>query len=1277
MEQTPVCETTCSKREPPAFVSKAKAAFEAGQIGEAIALYEQAISQGHNSERTHKTLGEMYLWIHNYQAALRCLQKARLSQPACDELLEHILLSLVSLGRTDDALEEARKALDSRPETEIKKGSLTEALVVTNSSKTTEHCLSRTEAMSRIAEVLFQARQYGKAEEWYEGILEHEPDALVNARLAHICRSAGRLSEAAEYQKNAVELAPHHGEYMANLGTLQISLGKVPEGIGWARKAVEQAPEKANVHSSLLANLHYQPDLNPRTLFEEHKRWGRLHAPQSRARTSHGNTPDPDRRLKVGYISADFRAHPVAYFFEPLLDRCNRKALEVYGYGNVLVPDEITKRLGEKFDRYRDICGLDDRQVCRLIEQDQIDILVDLGGHTNDNRLTVLSYKPAPVQVTYLGYFETTGAEQIDYFLTDELNSPPESQRFHTEELVCLPDGFLCYRPPDCAPSITPLPAIQNGCTTFGMFGNNRKINPFILSLWAKVLENSENSKLLLMFKGGQDRQIREHYLSQFEQLAIAPERVDVRGHRSVAEYLKAYGEVDIMLDTYPYNGGTTTCDALWMGVPVISLFGEHHMSRVGLSILTNLGMKPFIASTPAEYLARASTIDGNLHALAKIRASLRQRIAVSTLCDAGAFGNKVEAAYRKMWHRWCRTQRADTAGPDSKQAQNGVLEFFISRNSPLQFDVSKAGLPSFLLKAGDAVKVGKVSEAAALLDDQAVRTVQQMAIDDPSRTDALFMLAALFAKIGKVERAEQFYREVLKHRRHALVLFELANICRDTGRLSQAVSYQEQAIEMSPDSPELWTTLAEYLIRMGQTQKGIDLLRKAVETSPDKVNHSKFLWHLHQLPELDQDMLFKEHKRWARIHAPADLARVSHDNVADPDRQLRIGYISPDFCGHSVAYFFESILDGHNREVVDVYGYGDIACPDQVTEQLKRKFGHYRNICGLHDKKIVRLIEQDKIDILVDLAGHTSGNRLGVLARKPAPIQVTYLGFPDTTGMSQLDYRLTDELADLPEAQKFHTEKLVFLPQGFLCYAPPGFAPPVTSLPAVKEGCFTFGSFNNNCKIQPSIMELWAKILKTAEKSRLLLKFGGGDDAVVREYYFRQFENLGIARQRVAICGRKPTIEHFKLYGRMDIALDTHPYNGTTTTCEAMWMGVPTISLVGKAHASRVGLSILSRVGLGDFAAFTPDEYVAKAVAFSGEIENLAKIRTSLRSMMFNSPLCDKKGFTRSLEDVYRKMWHQWCVSCGVADVCGSIDSEPLHASASAQPKLNPPEDR
>ncbi|UCE47623.1 MAG: hypothetical protein JSW47_18745, partial [Phycisphaerales bacterium] len=529
---------------------------------------------------------------------------------------------------------------------------------------------------------------------------KHKPDALAHAKLAQTCRTAGRISEALEHQKIAVELAPHNGEYLANLATLEITLGRVEEGIALARKAVEKEPDKASVHSSFLANLHYQPEMNPQLLFEEHSRWGQIHAAPEKATKSHPNDPDPDRRLRVGYISADFRRHPVAFFLEPLLDAHDRKSFELYGYGNVVHPDGNTEQFGKKLDRYRNICGIEDRQVAHLIEQDRIDILVDLGGHTNDNRLTVLSYKPAPVQVTYLGYFETTGIEQVDYFLTDELNSPPQSQQFHTEQLVYLPDGFLCYKPPDCAPPVTQLPATQKGHLTFGVFGNNRKINAFVLSLWAQTLKSCENSRLLLMFRGGQDWQLREHYLGQFERLAIARDRVEVRGHKPLAEYLKTYGEVDLILDTYPYNGGTTTCNALWMGVPVLSLVGKHHMSRVGLSILSNLGMGLFAASTADEFLAMIASVSGNLESLAKIRASLRQRMAVSSLCDAGALADKIESAYKDMWRKWCRNHTAESRRAPQASGRDGVLEFFISKNSSLQFTVSKAGLPSFLLEA-------------------------------------------------------------------------------------------------------------------------------------------------------------------------------------------------------------------------------------------------------------------------------------------------------------------------------------------------------------------------------------------------------------------------------------------------------------------------------------------------------------------------------------------------------------------------------------------------
>jgi protein O-GlcNAc transferase len=293
-------------------------------------------------------------------------------------------------------------------------------------------------------------------------------------------------------------------------------------------------------------------------------------------------------------------------------------------------------------------------------------------------------------------------------------------------------------------------------------------------------------------------------------------------------------------------------------------------------------------------------------------------------------------------------------------------------------------------------------------------------------------------------------------------------------------------------------------------------------------------------------------------------------------------------------------------------------------------------------------LIERDQIDILVDLAGHVGDNRLLVMARKPAPIQVTYLGYPDTTGLAAIDYRLTDVIADPPDlgAQRFYTEELAFLPDGFLCYRPPDFAPVIAPLPAEKAGFVTFGSFNNNCKINPTVTDLWAQVLRANANSRLLLKLKGGDDTSIRDRYLDLFEKAGLGRARVDIQGWKSPDEHLQTYAQMDIALDTYPYNGTTTTCEALWMGVPTVSLLGECHPSRVGLSILTRLGLEFFVASTPREYVAKATALATNLPALAQIRRTMRARIAASGLCYAKGFAARVEAAYRQMWRRWCQS-------------------------------
>ncbi len=533
-----------------------------------------------------------------------------------------------------------------------------------------------------------------------------------------------------------------------------------------------------------------------------------------------------------------------------------------------------------------------------------------------------------------------------------------------------------------------------------------------------------------------------------------------------------------------------------------------------------------------------------------------------------------------------------------------------------------------------------------------AICVFQQILDKDSVRTDVLFLLGKALKETGQLEKAEECFNKVLKKKTTAPVLYELESISRKKGCLSQAVQYRKKVLELNPNNPQFLWYAAEIMVSVERKQLGINLLRMAIKRAPKRAEIGSSLLHvLHFLPNLDAEMLFEEHKRWGRNYAPADLAAKCHNNDPDPNRQLRVGYVSPNFYRHSVAFFFESLLDAHDRNDVEVYGYGDIKFPDKVTERLKLKFCCYRDIGRMSKKAIVDLIEQDKIDILVDLAGHTKYNKLTVLAHKPAPVQVTYLGYPNTTGMEQIDYRFTDDLADSAESQKYYTEKLIFLPDGFLCYRPADSAPPVTPLPAMQKGYITFGCFNCNPKINPYVISMWAQILKSNKDSRLILKFDGAADAKVQHLYTRHFARFGVSSYRLDFYGLKSPRQHLALYGQMDIALDTYPYNGTTTTFEALWMGVPVISLTGSCHASRMGLSILNRLGLGFLVASGPAEYVAKALTLAGKTDQLAKIRSSMRARMAASSLCNARQFAESVETAYRRMWQKWCQDRGGHD--------------------------
>ena len=1213
---------------------------------------------------------------------------------------------------------------------------------------------SRIDIMLLVAIVFTQAGPLSEAERWYKKIAHLDPHPIVLNDLACIYNSMGHRSMAMEYRKKALEAAPDNASILGNFAVDLVRAGKVREGIDLLRRAVEKDADNVLNHTNYLWYLHYLPEIDPHMLLEEHKRWGQAHAPPSLARVSHDNDTDPNRRLRVGYVSPDFRVHSAAYNFEAFLSGRDHQAVEVYGYGSVTKPDEMTERLKRQFDHYRNIRGLRDRTVADMIERDKIDILVEIGGHSGDNRLLVLAYKPAPIQVDY-GGINTSGMEQIDYRFTDSLLDSPETEKFYIEEPAYLPGGLFCYIPPYFAPPVTPPPAIRRGYATFGSFNNYLKIHPDIVSLWAQVLKANDGSRFLMKFRGGNDHKVAEHYLQQFELFGIDRDRVQVYGYLPSIEHLQLYGEVDIILDTYPFNGCITTLEGLWMGVPAISLVGTNSLlSRVGLSILSRLDMDFFAASTPEEYVAKATGLAANLDALAKMRVSMRQRMAASVLCDAKGYAGGIEAAYRKMWHRWCRNQGVDIPpeATNSAALQSNTGSSICSRQltqtqaslddewrkEPSAYSRTNPNqkLPDFIMQARAAFEAGRVDKAICIyergisqghksgavyktlgdmhlwckkyekaiaclqkaryyspdsvelldhmvlaltslgrLDEaveevtktlnsypdtriangsltQALLLISSETFDDEIGTDAeqdaMSLLAEALFMACQFEKAEDCYRKMLRYSPTALVYAKLAHICRFAGRLSEATEHQRKAVENNPDNADYLANLGTLLISLGKIQEGVNISWKAVKKNPDHPKiRSTFLANLHYLPNVSQQMLFDEHVQWGPRHAPVSMARTSHDNDPDADRRLRIGYISPDFRVHSAAYNFEPFLTGRDPRAVEVFGYGNVAKPDEMTERLKRHFDHYRSIRGLSDEAVVRIIEEDRIDILVEIAGHVGDHRLLVMAYKPAPIQVDFGGI-DTSGMEQIDYRFTDSLLDSPQAQEFYTEELVYLPGGLICYQPPDFAPPVASLPAVRKGHITFGTFNTSLKINSHIISLWAQVLKANDGSLFLMKFRGGGDQNVAEHYLQQFEQFGIGRERVQICGRLPSVEHLQLYGEVDIALDTYPFNGCITTLEGLWMGVPIISLASKelCFPSRVGLSILSRLDMEAFAASTPEEYIAKATALAANLDALAKIRVSMRQRMTASVLCDVKAYAGSVEAAYREMWRRWCGS-------------------------------
>lgn len=518
-----------------------------------------------------------------------------------------------------------------------------------------------------------------------------------------------------------------------------------------------------------------------------------------------------------------------------------------------------------------------------------------------------------------------------------------------------------------------------------------------------------------------------------------------------------------------------------------------------------------------------------------------------------------------------------------------------------------------------------------------------------PDYAEALSNLGATLVDQGRFAEAEVHSgRAVGLASDFADAHYNLGNALRWQSKLDDSIEQYRETIQLKPDMGTAYNNLASALGSQGRLNEAIEEYRRAVELCPeDPAFHSNLIYTLQYDGANTDEDLYNAARDWAGRHVPpGQRDNQSFSNPRDPDRQLRIGYVSPDFRRHSVAYFAKALVPSRNPNLFEVTGYDNNTYSDDITGLFRHAADRWREIANLDDLAAAKLIADDGIDILVDLSGHTMKNRMTLFAHRPAPVMVTYLGFPGTTGLDVMDYRLTDRWADPEEAKdQGYTEERVRLDGGFLCYAPPDDAPEVGPLPALAAGRVTFGSFNNLSKITPEVVALWARVLDAVPGSRLVLKNNAFTDPGARQRYEALFRDHGIKDGRVEMLAALPdTRDHLEVYNRIDIGLDTFPYNGTTTTVEALWMGVPTVTLAGGRHAARVGSSLLHMVGLEDLIADAGNGYVDLAASLATDLDRLGDLRSGLRDRLRRSRLLDAEGFTRSLEDAYRRMWRRWC---------------------------------
>lgn len=1221
--------------------------------------------------------------------------------------------------------------------------------------------------------------------------------------LAVLLAGEGQLTAARDLLQDLLSMAPDYAPALTNLANVQKDMGQVEAAIATLKRASSLQPDLPQARSNLLLSQQYhavaagetrhdlqqqaswrqyQAGVSAEALLAEARAWGEwatLRAGGAQPRPV-ARPLDPisgkRRPLRVGYVSADLAMHPVGLFLKDVLAAHASTAVLPFAYSNGATIDEVTRELQRSLqsfhggpDGWREVRTLDDAALAAHIRADAIDILVDLSGHTAKTRLPMFAMRPAPVQISWLGYFATTGLPAMDAVLLDPWHAPAGTEAQFTETLVRLPYNRFCYTPVSFAPAVSPAPTTRprsgqdslaqpdsldaeggtftNRHITFGCFNNTAKLNEAVLACWAHILHAVPHSRLILKWSSLADTAYRQQLTDTFAAHGIAPERIELRGRSSHAQLLAEYADIDIALDPFPFCGGQTSCEALWMGVPVITWPQERVVSRQTWSFLANIGLTELAATSAADYVAKAVALANDTERLAKLRQDLRPRMAASPLCDVSGFTRALEQTYRGLWQRFTGERIAGddahdfnergAAQMEARQLDEAVASYRLALLIQPELAAAHYNLGNVLRAQGEheaaaqsyrcalalrpdlavahnnlgnALRdLGRFEEAAAALERaielqpdyaaahnnlgsalfeckridaaaacfrQAIRLQPDLAVAHKNlgdahkdqgqfadavtcyrqalalglnTVDALNNLGITFREMGQYAEAIACYRRVLAlDADQAAAWCNLGLACHETGKLVEAEQHLRHAIALQADFAIAHNNLGSLLKDLGRYAEAVDSFKRARAIAPTYFEaHDNELFSLNLIDTQAPAAMLDEARAYGLTVARRAQPYAVWSSSPDPSRPLSIGWVSGDLCIHPVGYFIESVLaalaanyPAQFQHVAYASHYRD----DAVTARLRRSCAAWHPVMGWSDAQLAAQIHADGIDILIDLAGHTAHNRLPAFAWKPAPVQVSWLGYFATTGVREIDWLIADPHT-LPQSEEAHfTEKIWRLPETRLCFTPPDAAIPVGPLPALTNGIITFGCFNNLAKMNDGVVALWSRILTAVPASRLLLKTKQLADAAVREHTLARFAAQGIGTVRLTLEGPTSRADYLAAYQRIDLALDPFPYPGGTTTVEALWMGVPVLTLAGERFLSRQGVGLLMNVQLPEWVASDPDDYLARAIAHAQDLPRLAALRNQLRPQLLASPLCDAPRFARHFALTLRGMWQAWC---------------------------------